>query len=458
MRLHAFLTWFCFFIFYFVCLFGFAGFVYQDFEFKSSGRLKPLSPPSIEDCAMSWNGQPGFESHVLHSGKTVLKFESSEQWNEVQVFFKYKIPDFIQDDNDRLIFWIYAQPEHRSDNNIGVKFFDNGLYSSQGATVWTSHNAFYGEWTKLAVLFTQLPPDFNLRQVQKISFVNYWPGLYYFDDIQVIREDLIYQTFEIEKRHEKQEKDLGWTWNQGDECGISIPGEPVQEGRHSWKIISKTNWGGTGIQSEYSKFIDTKGAVEQSSWHVDLNPGCNNVLTFSVYALPEDKKDYPLNVQFFDHSRHSTVDTKVMIWTQKNARYNQWTQLEIPFHSLPPTFDFHDLNKIQFQFYMPGIFYFDDIRVISKPPEFKRYDPSGKNLIWDFVEQSRHQAFNWYQLEYSPDSHDKQWKQIYRGARTFFELKENTKGLFRVRYEKLNGFKTGLPYLSEWSKELNTEG
>ncbi|OVE73342.1 hypothetical protein BVX93_01945, partial [bacterium B13(2017)] len=352
-----------------------------------------------------------------------------------------------------------AIPDKKNDNNVGVKFYDNSKYHSKGFTVWTTHTAKYSKWTKIMVPSNQLPKDFNWKHINKISFINYWPGKYYLDDIQFLRHNRIYQTFEFQSRNGSTKDEYGWIWNEGDECSFSSKGEPVNEGEYSWKLISKKNWGGTGIQSEHKKFIETSNKNEnQSFWHVDLNPDFNKQLVFWIYAEPQNQEDHSVGVQFFDNDNHFTEENKVMVWTKENAKYKQWTRLVIPFAQLPKTLNLNDINKIQFQIYHPGIYYFDNIFTTGEIPKINSDAIKEKMLTWKSAEDcnSPHNLI-WYNLEYRSRNINSSWSLIYRGPNTYYKIDKTQEGFYRLRLEKINGLYDSIPYFSQWSNiiELN---
>lgn len=96
--------------------------------------------------------------------------------------------NFVPQCHDRLMFWIWSDPSEKGDHTVMVKFFDQGRYKDRGAGIWTRENqrAQYRQWTKLEIDFNRLPDDFDLEQVEKIEFFNYWDGTYYYDDIQIV--------------------------------------------------------------------------------------------------------------------------------------------------------------------------------------------------------------------------------------------------------------------------------
>lgn len=159
------------------------GLIYQDFE--GSGELGWAGDGSTVRRSIS--GEP------VHSGSYSWRIDSTVNWN--YNFIRSKDGswdvDFIQENNDRLLFWIYSLPTdggEETNNTVGVKFYDTGIYNENGYETWTKYTANYGQWTKLTVLFSQLPSDFDLSHVNKLEFKNYYPGTYYLDDIQFEKE------------------------------------------------------------------------------------------------------------------------------------------------------------------------------------------------------------------------------------------------------------------------------
>lgn len=126
----------------------------------------------VHGGAKSWKMTIPAGEHV-HAGSAVAA--------QVQTY----MVDFVPECHDRLTFWIWAEPSSAGDHTAMVKFFDQGKYKQEGIGVWTQETARHHQWTKLTILFSQLPADFNLRRVDKIEFFNYWDGTYYFDDIEI---------------------------------------------------------------------------------------------------------------------------------------------------------------------------------------------------------------------------------------------------------------------------------
>ena len=147
---------------------SFAGLVYQDFE-PNNGSIVYGLPGYQTTVGFSSAGEP------VHSGtrswKAVAQYQYGGTTIEAQV--QAGNVDFKPSKNDRLSFWIYGGVPFPwgGFDTVGVKFFDNNLYASNGFTVWTTKTFFNDQWTKLYVLFSQLPADFDLAHVNKIEFV-----------------------------------------------------------------------------------------------------------------------------------------------------------------------------------------------------------------------------------------------------------------------------------------------
>ena len=421
-----------------------AGVVLQDFECGDKTSLSSDFGTSVNaSCALSAGEEP------VYSGRHSWKTESKEQWNITEIRIKPLPLSFSAASDDRFIFRIYALPSNKAPNNVALRFYDDNLYAARGFEVWTHRTAEPEKWTTLSVLFSELPRDFKIDAVKKIQFTQYWPGTYYLDDIQRIREDRIYQAFEPERCVKPDAGEYGWVWNKKDWCGFSSAMEPVYEGLHSWKIVTRGNWGGTGIQSEQQACIKANGNLQQTRWNADFEPEVNDRLIFRVYALPQVRQDVNLALQVFDNELHFEDENKVEIWTSKKARYGEWTEFSILFSQFPKTLNLRDIHKLQFLVYYPGTYYFDGIMACGPVPEL-HFTPSDSSLEWSPNPRGRGEGLDWYQLEGSSDG--KEWRRVYRGNRNVWVPDKDLKNaLFRVRYETLGGLKEGVSYYSQWS-------
>ena len=433
------------------------GLIYQDLE---SGD--PNDMGWGEGCSVT------VSTELTHSG------QYSWQWwwdsgTEKRTVITSTVTDLLCDKNDRLVFWIYslaagdgAEQSHTvsftQDYTVSVTFYDDDQYSDpNGFEVWTRQRARYGQWTKLAVLFDQLPDDFNLRAVDKIAFKMYWPGVYYLDDIQAIREDRVYQSFEPSKFGGITDTDYyGWSWfYPTSTVGLSEEGEPVYEGEHSWKLVVGQHWDGTAIKSERAYYSPTVDGT-QSIWNVDLNHEYNDHLILWVYALPENRLDNSLVVQFYDRGAHSSYTNCVSYWTDKTpAVYGKWSQLRVSFAELitrHPDLDLNHIEKIQVQADWPGTYYIDKIEAVGSMPEWDN------SLLRDGVlKWSTGRPLDQYRLQENTvtgDLRDGNWVDVYTGTGTPYTIPHISRVWYRVRAEDVISGVNEVPFVSTWSDPL----
>ncbi len=438
-----------------VCLFfvapalSFAGAVYQDFEPSNGSDSYGWSLGSTQ-ARLSCCGEP------THLGGGSWRVESPDFWNGTGIQSQVQRWDYdaMPSRNDRFIFSIYALPFNSTDNNVGVQFFDHGNYSVTPFEIWTTQTARYSQWTELHVLFSQLPADFNLGGIDKIQLINYWPGIYYFDDIAVMRQDRAYQSFEPSLRSNSTIDEYGWKWNEADFVGFSLPGEPVHEGEHSWKLVTVNKWGGCGLQSQEKRLLQQGGTNEQSFWHVDLKPEMNDRLTLWVYSLASNGMDNNIAVQFYDNGQHFTDETKVVAWTKETAAYGKWTRLQVLFKDLPSDLDLHDINKIQLQVYWPGTYYFDDIRATGGLVHVDKTALHFGYFDWDEVPPPN----NYYYVEESFDGPDGPWHYFwswegYSAFLTSLPLGRISKTWYRVQWGEPD-LVPPWQYRSQWSETI----
>ncbi|MEW5894572.1 MAG: cellulase family glycosylhydrolase [Candidatus Omnitrophota bacterium] len=425
---------------------GNAGLLYQDFEPDNGTTVYGDSSSATVGTATT------YEADRYDSGRQVWKISTTNYWagSNIYPLGNPSFIDFQSHKNDRLIFWMKAVPDAGSwiygpkvtHNDVGVVFYDTGVYAENGFEVWTTEKAVYNKWTRLEVLFSQLPENFDRAHVSKIYLKNYWPGTYFIDDMQALSEDRIYQNFENPFADE-----YGWKWNSSDTAGLSASGEPFQEGIYSWKLVSTGYWGGTGIKSQEKKLDMTSGNPEQTFWHVDLNPAQNDSLTFWAYALPVNGMDNSLGIQLYDNLNHNTDDTKVTIWPKKTAQTGDWTKFSVSFDELPATLNLSDLNKIQFQHYWPGTFYVDDIRATKAAPSIDKTILPGGTIAWNSIEGA-----GIYDLQESISGPQGPWKTVYHGSETGFLTERLWPAWYRVRWEEAQSPQNPFPYISDYSE------
>ncbi|MCP4539479.1 MAG: hypothetical protein GY832_20265, partial [Chloroflexi bacterium] len=428
------------------------GLIYQDFEGSTPGWPGP-------DCDVRFSISP---TEPVHSGDQSWRIYCTGEWNYVYVQYRGGgwHTDLRGEKNDRLTFWIYALPEGDgagTDNPVLVRFYDHDVYTS-GFEVWTTYVAHYAEWTKLTVLFDQLPDDLNLRDIDKIEFKNRWPGIYYLDDVQAVREDRVYQSFEPYKRglSVTDTEEFGWSWFYPTSTvalsDLSEEGEPVYEGEHSWKLVAGQAWDGTGIKSEQEYYLDGN----QSFWNVDLDPEYNDHLILWVYALPENGLDNALVVQFYDRDAHSSYTNCVSYWTHETpAVYDKWSRLRVSFTELVtrhPDLDLDHIDKIQVQVAWPGTYYIDKIEAVGSMPEWDN------SLLRDGVlKWGTDHPLDQYHLQENTvtgDLKDGNWVDVYTGTSTVYTIPHISRVWYRVRAEDVISGDNEVPFISAWSDPL----
>jgi len=108
--------------------------------------------------------------------------------------------NFIPECHDRLNFWVWSDPSQPGDHTVMIKFFDQGVYYTDGIGICTKAKARYREWSQLTILFSELPEDFDWHQVNKIELFDYWDGTYYYDDFEVVSAEAPLKDLECLKK------------------------------------------------------------------------------------------------------------------------------------------------------------------------------------------------------------------------------------------------------------------
>ncbi len=423
------------------------GIVYQNFE-ENNGTPPPFngSSPLPEYCfAINGGGTTADVSNErAHWGERSCKifvpspqeFKGASFPSQVQT---YNV-NFQKSRHDRLTFWIWANPDNGLNNEVRVRFFDHHNYNANGYEVFSANHAIRQEWTKITVLFTDLPADFDWAHVDKINIVNKYSGTYFIDDLQVGSDDRYYQAFEPARCATAD--DCGWTWDGT----VSLETQNVYEGKQAWKLkTNNNNWSGTGVVSQEKEFF-----------HTDLNPAGLTVspyenLSFWIYGSAPNRMNNDINIQFFDQGTYKV--NYFGQWTPRLAAEKKWSKITVPLSVLPANFNIHDIDKIQLQTFWPGTYIYDDIRV-SKSPLLninKAYLSSGI-VTWEpFIGATNYTA---EESVAGPAGH---WEQIYSGPDPIFLSDKLSSPLkpawLRVRWETADdGDHNRVPYRSDWSE------
>lgn len=414
---------------------------------------------SADSFAWGWHEDDtlSIDQNSGYTGYNGLSYTSAHIWNGVGIKSMTGGWDhnFEPIKNDRLRFWVRARPDSVSDNNMAIRFFDNGNYA-QGYDIWTRKKAAYDTWTQFDVLFSELPEDFNWQHVNHIEFVNYHPGTYLFDDILVTRGDRAFQNFDDPHL---MEAGSPWTWGNSI---AKVTNEISHSGHNALKLSAFQSWTGVGFNCGYQSLVP--GSTELSVWHINTMPQINDTLSFWVFLDESNLQDhgfgYSVEVQLFDHEQHPELFTSdsdpVKIVPDQKIIPGKWNRLTIPFKRLPDSLNLNDLNKIQILVSWPGTYYFDTFTIEGSNGSMPENKIALKDhrLEWDHV-----QGADLYRLEkkHTDDAdwrpvfdHDG-WKAIDPGM-NYFTINEITDTQYRIRFKTLAD--KGLPYERNWSEPI----
>ncbi|OGW98917.1 MAG: hypothetical protein A2062_05030 [Omnitrophica WOR_2 bacterium GWA2_44_7] len=431
------------------------GIVYQNFE-AANGSGGTYGWPINDAYGVS----AGLSSEQVHSGSQAWKF-TIPYGMPSGVFGGTAVAAQIQQwhtnvepqRHDRMDFWIWANPSNNAPNTVAVKFFDHNKYvydpqnDKDGFWVWTTKQAEIKKWTKLSVLFTQLPSDFELNDIDKIEFYNYWDGTYYVDDIAIVGEDRVYQAFEPWSCPSSNPGECAWSWDGGVVSLSSL----AQESTQSLKLVTTSKWGGIGIKSQEKRCDSPDNCLAQDFWHVNLapqsiDPELYDHLTFWVREYGQNRLANNMAVKFFDHKNYFAKGFE--IWTKRSAEYGRWTRLAVPFSELPDDFKLEDSNKIELIAYWPGTYYFDDIRAAkTEPPVIDTLYLSSGIVSWKPAVSAVT-----YTLQQSTQGADGPWQTIYSGSNNLFVSNRLNKAWLRLRWQTAQSSSQGnVAYYSDWS-------
>lgn len=422
------------------------GIIYQNFEAGNtsdpygwpivSGVTTALSTEQFHSGKQSWKCTiPAGLPPGIFGGTAVATQIQPQRWHT----------DFEVSRHDRLSFWVWANPSNNAPNTVAVQLFDHNKYAD-GFWVWTTKPAQVRQWTQLYILFSQLPSDFQLNDVDKIAFYHYWDGQYYLDDVTVGGNDRIYQAFESWSCPSSDPYKCTRTWN----ATPSIVTNPVKEGAQSLKLVTTLSFGGAEIKSQEDRCDDPLVCPQQSKTYSDLAPQSSDPqqydqLTFWIKQYGPNKMGNNVFVKFFDRGNYANGTE---LWTAQTGDYGKWSRITVPFSSLPQDFKFHDMKAIELMEYWPGTYYFDDLRALKATPPVieKRFLPSGI-ITWKPVPGAAR-----YTLQESTTGPDSGWKTLYAGPETIYISSRLTKSWLRLRWETASSTAQGTtPYYSDWS-------
>ncbi|NTV29584.1 MAG: cellulase family glycosylhydrolase [Candidatus Omnitrophica bacterium] len=431
------------------------GKVYQNFE-NNNGSSQ---------YGWAINGATAARSTTHYSGTYSWKVNFTSGWGGAGIPSQTDTWHFNAqpERHDRLTFWVLAKPGVVNANtSVRVRFFDQsaGLYHTDGFELTATKKAVYKKWTQLSVLFSQLPGNLDIKNLDKLQFVfvneadtDGAPGTYYIDDIQIESQDRQYEDFEPWSCSSTNPGDCGWAWNGS----INVVTDQKYSGTQSWKLTGAGIWNGTGLKSQEKRCAyPTETCPWQDYWSVDLVPGhavpaTADRLTFWVKQLGASGMANNVEVKLFDHGAYGNDTPGAKVWTKKSADYSGWTRLTIPVADLKanfPLLNLSDINRVEFSLYWPGEYYFDDVRMakgqeITIAPDYL----SSGVVAWTPVVGAAN-----YTLQESTRGPTGPWTAIYSGPNTVFTQSRLTQSWLRVRWETATDATLNLvPFYSDWS-------
>jgi|GEM_PF-1647239 len=417
------------------------GVMYQDFE--PNNGSDPYGWSSFQSAVGLASDPEGSPSQVWRMeipsggwGATCIASQI-ERWNFNLHTERY----------DRLSFWIWASPSGGAADldQVEVKFYTQG----GGVDVaYTGGVPKLEEWTRLDVLFPKFASGEQSQQIDKIELIYGHSGVFYFDNLHVTLGDRLYQTFEPWRCPEGSPDACGWAWN-GQAAVVS---DLVHEGVQSWKLTAENNplsnpyvpgsaysfqQAGTGIQSQTEVWNYTLSPSE-------LDPQQHDALSFWVYSLAQNGMSNNIFVKFFDHGAYHEVPAQ--FWTEKNAEYGQWSHLDLPLSKLPGDFNLDAIDKIEFEVFWPGEYYFDDIR----STDLSRLEIDRAHLSEGLVSWSEPLIGAVYTLEQSVSGPEGPWTSVYSGHDTQTQLTQLESCWLRARWQ-IPGEAPQIARVSDWS-------
>jgi aryl-phospho-beta-D-glucosidase BglC (GH1 family) len=360
--------------------------------------------------------------------------------------------------HDRLTFWIYASPTSAKPQAVRVKFFDHSKYvwdpgvNKDGFVAQTDQQVIAGAWKQMTVYLSQLPADFNTRDLDKLEFYFADPGKYYIDDIEITSADRVFQSFE--KRAGVTTADpaeYGWVWNGTQLLTTTQPAEGAQ----SWKINATNtvseSFAGTGIKyqgKDFSNNLTASDIWNMSLFHPKTHPGLFKKMSFFLKQEAQNRLANNVEAGLFDLNSY-TYGCKT--WSARRSDYGQWTKINVPLDDFPADFNYQAFNKIEMAMYWPGAYYFDSLRFSKYPPI--RIDE--QLLASGMVKWPQYPGAVNYELQNAASSSGT-WSTVYTGTETTYLTNSLSSSWYRVRWmTDSNSTRGTLPYISDWSEPVN---
>lgn len=160
-----------------------------------SGVINDFENP--ENTGYPWNDSDVWELTVADDpvkvGNRALKFIPKNKMNGGALAQgTWVTPLNLQEaNNNYLSFWFYPRPKNGRANNLAIQIYDFGEHSDDATKVeiWTKREYKPRRWHRVVVMYENLPKTLDLSKIQKIQVMNYWPGKYYYDQLESLYWD-----------------------------------------------------------------------------------------------------------------------------------------------------------------------------------------------------------------------------------------------------------------------------
>ncbi len=209
--------------------------MYQSFEEASSAEDINFWPLEETTVRRTVGNEPVFEGAYALRIDTPAENSNGDLIRWVGAMIKPENDtwhiDLKPNINDRLHFWVYVLPISGLDTTLEVQFYDHGDHNEDenAVKIWTRETAVFGRWTRLTVLFSEIPETFDLSDVNKIQLNSYWPGTFYIDSV--------YATSGVPewRRFEQGDRTLSWHEIDGSDGYILEESPSGEDG--TWEVV-----------------------------------------------------------------------------------------------------------------------------------------------------------------------------------------------------------------------------